>query len=336
MITRRNFLVRNSLLSAALAVPGVLMSFAKPEENADHTFDVIIVGGSYAGLAAAMALGRSLRKVLIIDSGLPCNRQTPHSHNFLTQDGVPPKEIAAKGREQVQHYDTVSFYESVAVQAKKKGEIFELTTQSGRVFSARKLLFATGLKDLMPPIPGFAECWGISILHCPYCHGYEVKGLATGIWANGDMAVHYAPLVANLTKQVFIFTDGAATFSEDQAQLIRKNNIHIVEQQVKALIHDNGQLSGIHLQDGAVYPIRALYARPAFEQHCKIPLEMGCALTEQGLLKLDNFQQTTIPGVYACGDNSAMRAVATAVATGTGAGAAINLALSTADFNLKK
>jgi thioredoxin reductase len=336
MISRRKFIAQSSLLSATVAIPGILMSFAKLDKgDTDRIFDVIIVGGSYSGLSAAMALGRSLRKVLIIDSGLPCNRQTPYAHNFITQDGAQPKDIANKAKVQVLNYKTVSFHEDVAVKARRKEDLFEITTQSGSVFSAPKILLATGLKDIMPLIPGFSDCWGISILHCPYCHGYEVKGEKTGIWGNGNLAFHYAQLVSNLTDKLFIFTDGKAAFSADQYQLIRKNNIRIIEQKVQSVVHHHGKLSGILLEDGSAYELSALYARPSFEQHCKIPIELGCVLTEQGLIKVDSFQQTTIPGIYACGDNSAFRSVATAVSTGSQEGAAINMALSTAAFNLK-
>ncbi|KIO78321.1 pyridine nucleotide-disulfide oxidoreductase [Pedobacter lusitanus] len=302
-------------------------------ENTKHTFDVIIVGGSYAGLSAAMALGRSLRNVLIIDSGFPCNRQTPHSHNFITQDGEKPKDIANKAKAQVLNYTTVTFHDDIAMKMQKSDNIFELTTQSGKVFSAKKVLFATGLKDMMPAIPGFADCWAISILHCPYCHGYEVKKQKTGILANGDRAFHYVQLVSNLTDKLTIFTNGKAAFNADQYQSIQKNNIQIVEQKIDLIEHDGGKISGIRLEDGTVYQLNALYSGPAFEQHCKIPVKLGCELTELGLLKTDDFRQTNIPGIYACGDNSALRSVPAAVSTGSLAGAAINMALCAEIFN---
>jgi thioredoxin reductase len=336
MITRRNFFVQGSLAASTIMLPGTLMSLAQPgKEPANHTFDVIIVGGSYAGLSAAMSLGRSLRNVLIIDSGLPCNRMVPHAHNFITHDGGRPKDIAGKAKEQVQHYETVSFLDDLAVKVQRSGSIFELTTQSGKIIPAKKILFATGLKDMIPAIPGFSDCWGISILHCPYCHGYEVRNQKTGILANGNAAFHYAPLVSNLTDKLTIFTDGKATFNEEQWQSIKKHNIPVVEQKLQAVLHENGKMSGIRLEDATEYKLAAMYARLPFEQHCKMPEEMGCELTEQGLIKVDAFQQTTVPGIYACGDNSAMRSIATAVATGSFAGAAINMELSTASFNLK-
>ena len=147
----------------------------------EKQYDIIIVGGSYSGLAAGMALGRALRRVLIIDGGAPCNQQTPHSHNFLTNDGKTPKEIAGLARQQVLQYDTVEWLDAFVIAANKTDTGFELQVQTGEVFTAKKLVFATGIKDIHPEIPGFSACWGISVIHCPYCHGYEVRHQKTGI-----------------------------------------------------------------------------------------------------------------------------------------------------------
>ncbi|WP_294225364.1 NAD(P)/FAD-dependent oxidoreductase, partial [uncultured Chryseobacterium sp.] len=130
----------------------------------ENNFDVIIIGGSYAGLSAGMSLGRSLRKVLVIDSGKPCNMQTPHSHNFLTHDGKAPKEISSLAKEQVLQYKTVGFQEGFVTEIVKQSENFEVQTESGELFNAKKLILASGVKDMMPDIPGFAECWGISVI----------------------------------------------------------------------------------------------------------------------------------------------------------------------------
>lgn len=296
-------------------------------------YDVIIVGGSYAGLSAAMSLGRSLRKVLIIDSGLPCNRQTPHSHNFITHDGEPPKAIAEKALEQVLKYDTITVQPGIAVKAAKNDNSFALTTGDGAEFSARKLLFATGIKDLMPAIPGFAECWGITVIHCPYCHGYEVKQEKTGIMSNGDMAFEFSKLVNNLTKDLTLFTNGRSTFSTEQSEKLQAHNIAVVETEITGFDHDNGQLKQVLLKDGAAIPLKAMYAKIPFVQHCDIPEQLGCALNEHGYLSVDMLGRTTVPGIYAAGDNTAMmRAVSLAVAGGGMAGAAINKELAEESF----
>lgn len=300
--------------------------------NNNH-FEVIIIGGSYAGLSAAMSLGRSLRKVLIIDSGLPCNRQTPHSHNFITQDGSPPAAIAATAKEQVLQYKTVQFREDLAVSGKQTDDGFAVTTQTGREFSARKLVFATGIKDTMPAIKGFAECWGITVVHCPYCHGYELRDRKTGIMANGEKAFHIASLVHNLTKDITLLTSGKAEFTAAQIEKLREHQITIIETEITAIEHQNGQVRHLVLTTGEKIAFESIYAALPFTQHSDIPASLGCELTEQGYIKIDGFQQTTVEGVYACGDNTyMMRSLANAVHSGNFTGAAINKALTEEAF----
>jgi len=292
--------------------------------NQKH-FEVIIVGGSYSGLSAAMSLGRSLRQVLVIDSGLPCNRQTPHSHNFITQDGEKPQVISAKAKLQVDFYETVQFYNGVAVSVIKTESGFEIKTESGKVFTAIKILFATGVKDLLPQISGFAECWGISILHCPYCHGYEVKKEKTAIIANGDMGFEYAKLISNWTKDLRLLTNGKSTLTLEQTQILQKHKIEIIEDEIESAAHENGNVEQIIFKSQAKITVKAIYFRPPYEQHCKLPEVLGCELREQGLLKIDFMQKTTIAGVFASGDNSIQaRSVAMAVSSGSFAGASIN------------
>lgn len=288
-------------------------------------YDAIIVGGSYAGLSAGMALGRSLRKVLIIDGGEPCNLQTPHSHNFITHDGNTPKAIAMQAKEQVLKYDTVSFLQGMAVSAAKLDNGFEVRTAAGEVFSAQKLLFATGIKDQMPAIDGFAACWGITAIHCPYCHGYEVRHERTGIIANGDMGYEFAKLISNWTKDLTLFTNGKSTLTAEQTEKLAKHHIPIVEKEITAFEHTNGHINQVLFKDGSAMPMKAVYSKLPFVQHCDIPVQLGCALNEQGFIIVDNFYKTTVPGVFAAGDNiNMMRAVSLAVSTGNTAGVHIN------------
>lgn len=296
-------------------------------------FDVIIIGGSYAGLSAGMSLGRSLRNVVIIDSGIPCNRQTPHSHNFLTQDGKTPKEISAIAREQVSRYKTVQFYNGTAVTAIKKGKGFEITSQAGDLFHSRKLMIATGLKDVMPEIKGFAECWGISVIHCPYCHGYEVKNEKTGIVANGDVGFELSKLISNWTKDLTLYTNGKSSLTSEQVEKLKKHNIAIVENEIHYFEHANGEIQNIVFTDNSKTSIKAIYARPKPVQHSDIATQLGCELTEQGRIKVDASQQTTIAGVFACGDcSNSSRDVALAVSSGMTAGGACNREMIAEEF----
>jgi thioredoxin reductase len=299
----------------------------------NNKYDVIIIGGSYSGLSAAMSLGRSLRNVLIIDSGLPCNRQTPHSHNFITHDGEEPAVISAKAKTQVEFYDTVQFYNGLAISAIKTESGFEIETKSGKIFTSKKVLFATGVKDLLPQIPGFAECWGISVLHCPYCHGYEVKKEKTAIVANGDMAFDYAKMISNWTKDLRLITNGKSNLTLEQTQMLKKHKVEIIEHEIEALEHENGNVQHIVLKNQSKVSVKAIYFRAPFEQHCRLPESLGCELTEQGLLKVDLFQKTTISGVFASGDcHIQARSVAMAVSSGSFAGAMINREIIDEEF----
>lgn len=298
-----------------------------------NSFDVIIIGGSYAGLSAAMALGRSLKRTLVIDSGRPCNQQTPHSHNFLTRDGQTPDEISTIAREQVEQYETVSFFKGTASAGEKSEAGFEIKTESGESFYGKKLIFATGINDEMPDIPGFSECWGISVIHCPYCHGYEFRDQKTGILANGEKAFHVASLVNNLTDELILLTNGPADFTPDQINKIEKHHITIDETEVVEVAHQNGYLDGVILKNGNKLELKAMYASIPFTQHSKIPASLGCELTEMGYIAVDDFQKTTVPDIYACGDNcTPLRSIANAVSSGNFAGAMANMDLTNERF----
>ncbi|WP_062055459.1 NAD(P)/FAD-dependent oxidoreductase [Aquimarina longa] len=296
-------------------------------------FEVIIIGGSYAGLSTAMTLGRSLRETLVIDAGKPCNQQTPHSHNFLTQDGSTPKEISEIAKSQVTKYDSVRFYDGLAVSGKRSNKGFEITTSKGDIFTAKKLILATGIKDLMPDIKGFSECWGISVVHCTYCHGYEIRNKKTAIIANGERAFHLSSLVNNLTKEITIITSDKKDFDENQLAKLKQHNIQIIEKEISEIKHQNGQLEKIVFKDGSTEIFECAYASIPFEQNSNIPKELGCKLTENGHIEVSFMQKTTEEDIFACGDNSTMmRSVSMAVSSGTITGAMVNHELTQENF----
>lgn len=291
----------------------------------ERKFDVIIIGGSYAGLAAALALGRSLRTVLVIDSNNPCNRQTPFSHNFITHDGKPPGEIAALARAQINQYSSVKFIHDVVSSGQKMQNGFRIETLSGASYQATKLIFATGIRDIMVNLPGYAECWGISVLHCPYCHGYEVRDTKTGILGNGEYGFEFAALIANWTDDLTLFTNGTCTLTAEQRSALAGRKIDVVEREIKTLEHRDGRLQKIRFKDDTVVELQTLYARSSFVQHCSLPEMLGCEMTSDGYIVVDGFQRTSVHGVFACGDNaSRMRTVANAVGSGTTAGMTAN------------
>ncbi len=294
-------------------------------ESIFQEVDALIVGGSYAGLSAAMALGRALRRVLVVDSGRPCNRQTPHSHNLLTQDGATPAQLAATARAQVLAYPTVRLHADTVTSMRATPAAFEAGTAGGLRVRAKKVLFATGIADQLPAIAGFVECWGISAIHCPYCHGYEYRQQPTGILANGPAALDFAQLIRNWTPDLTVFTNGTPTFSPEHAARLQALGIGVESREIRELAHAHGQLASVVFTDGRRHPLLALYARLPFTQHCPLPQELGCALLESGHLQTDEFRRTTVPGIFAAGDNSSwMRSVAGGIAAGSAAGAFIN------------
>src|SRR5690606_19397236 len=237
-------------------------------------FDVIIIGGSYARLSAAMALGRCLRQVLIIDSGDPCNKTTPRSHNLLTQDGKTPLATSPLARQQLGHYPSVRSHQGFVARAHGASGAFRAETATGEVFGAKKLILATGVRDLLPDIEGFAACWGDTVIHCPYCHGYEFRGGRTGIMAPVEKALHLAPLVHNLSKDLTLFMDPGA-LTEEQVQKFQGHKIGIETRKIAALEHNRGKLKRVLFTDGGSRELDALYAGLPFGQHSALPKALG-------------------------------------------------------------
>ncbi len=296
-------------------------------------FDVIIIGGSYAGLSAAMALGRSMRNVLVLDSSKPCNRQTPHSHNFLLHDGDTPAALAQKAKEQVLKYNTLKWLTNEVIAVTKMAAGFEIQIANGEKFQSRKIIFATGVADVMPVIKGFAECWGISVLHCPYCHGYEVKDEPLGVIANGGTAFEMVKMIQHWSKNLVLFCNNTSTLTAKQTQKIQFHHIEIIEKEIAELVHDNGYVKHLLFADGSVRERKAVFARVPCKQPSPLQLQLGCALTENGLIQVDAFQKTTVAGIYAAGDcTSLFRGLSAAVAAGGLAGAMVNRELIEENF----
>jgi thioredoxin reductase len=233
-------------------------------------------------------------------------------------------------------YPSVKWQHAFVDQAKANQDGFLISTTTGDVFSTKKLLLATGVKDQLLQIPGFAECWGISVLHCPYCHGFEVKNQVLGVMGNGEQGFEFARLIHHWSKNLTLFTNGPSSLQEDQTQYLNAKQIGIVETPIKELIHKAGQLEGIQLADGNIKSMQALFARVPFVLSGQLANQLGCTLNAQGLIQVDEFKKTNVPGVFAAGDNSSIfRALSAVIAAGTQAGAFINHELIVADFSAK-
>jgi thioredoxin reductase len=287
--------------------------------------DVLIVGGSYAGMAAAMALGRSMRDVIVVDAGNPCNRFTPHSHNFLTHDGRAPSEIAEIARAQVLAYPTVHMKHASATDIRSDGGGFVVAVDDGTVLRARKVILAAGIVDELPNIPGLQECWGKSVLHCPYCHGYEVRGSRTALIGHGDAGLEMAIMVGHWAPDLTVLTNGWIDAEALDRLRAQASGVRVDTRPIAEVVHERGHVRAIRFQDGSASSFDVIYAKVPFKLHSDLSTRIACEHTSEGYVVVDGTGRTSIAGVYAAGDcASKMRTVANAVGTGTTVGMQVN------------
>ena len=292
--------------------------------------DAVIIGGSYAGLSAAMYIARARRSVCIVATGLPRNRFAAHSHGFFAQDGSEPGAMLAAARAQVAAYPTATFIEGEAMSAAREPDGFSVTLATGEVLEGAKLVLAFGISDELPAIPGLAERWGSSVLHCPYCHGYEFSGQRLGVLHVSPMSLHQALLIPEWGPTT-LYLNGAA--EPDQATLVRlrERGVCIEPAPMKALHGDGARLSAIELADGRMSAVDALYLGPRTRLNSEIAQQLGCAMDEGpfgSIIRTDAAKMTTVSGVYAAGDiTRPAHNVTWASADGVTAGMAVHRSL---------
>lgn len=294
--------------------------------------DVIIIGGSFAGFSAAMQLARAHRSVLVIDAGAPRNRFTHASHGFLGQDGRTPAQIQAVIRTELTAYPTLRFLDGKAVAARPQPEVegFEVVLADGSVAGAKRLILTTGVRDLLPDLPGLAERWGVSVLHCPYCHGFELNQRPVGVLARNEMAFHQAMLLPDWGPTT-LFTQEAMTVTDEQSTQLAGRGVTIEHSPVEALLGPAPTLDGVRLRDGRTLPIAGLFLAPLTVPASPIAEMLGCAMSEGPtgrLVTVDAQQRTSVPGVFAAGDLTNPMANATlSAAAGVMAGAGTHRSL---------
>nr|WP_244197111.1 NAD(P)/FAD-dependent oxidoreductase [Amycolatopsis coloradensis] len=262
-----------------------------------NEFDVVIIGGGVAGLSAALVLGRARREVVVIDAGTPRNAPAAHAHGFLTRDGIPPKELLALGRAEVRGYG-VEIVEDV-VHRLRHDKAVELA--SGRVIRGRRIVVTTGLADELPDVPGVAERFGTDVLHCPYCHGWEVRDQRFGVLATSEKSVHQALIVWQWSKDLTFFTHTRQISADDRAKLTGLG-IRIVDGKVSELAVENDRLAGVRLVDGELVERDVVFVGPKFVPHDRLLSQLGCARAEDGSITVDAQGRTTVDGVWAAGN----------------------------------
>jgi thioredoxin reductase len=296
--------------------------------------DVIIVGAGPTGISAALLLGRSLKHVLVIDSGQPRNAVSHAANGFFSRDGIAPSDLLQIGRAQLQKYETVKYQTGKVIDAKpfgtasEKNDGFQVMLDTGEQFITRKVLLATGVTDQLPPIPGFTELWGTSVFHCPYCHGWEVRDQPLAIYGKGEAGFEMAEHLTGWSRDLVLCSDGDAGLSDEQRQQLSTWGIELREEKIARLEQENGTLTGIVLRTGEVIPRSGIFVQPQPQQHSDLAKQLGCNLADNGAVQVGEDKQTSVPGVYAAGDTAVLfSAISIVVAEGTTAGVFINRSL---------
>lgn len=294
------------------------------------TYDAIIVGGSFAGLSAALQLARARRRVLLIDGGQPRNRFAAHAHGFLGQDGKPPREILRQASDQLAQYPSVKFLDGEAVSASAHEGLLRVTMAAGQEVQGKHLILATGLRDQLPALAGLQERWGQTVLHCPYCHGYEVAGRPLGVLAAHPLSAHQAVLLPDWGPTTY-FTQGEFEPDAEQTALLDKRGVRIERTPIVELMGTTPVLDAVKLADGRRMAVHALFVASKTHMASPLAMQLGCAFDDGPLgpvIRTDEFRQTTVPGVYAAGDAAIPMSNATlASASGVMAGVCVHRAL---------
>jgi thioredoxin reductase len=302
-------------------------------------YDVVVIGGGAAGLSGAVALGRSRRSVLVVDDGTPRNAPAEGVHNFLGRDGVPPAELLAAGRAEVGGYGG-EIRAGRAVGAERVDGGFVVRLDDGGSVRGRRLLVTTGLTDVLPDVPGLAGRWGRDVLHCPYCHGWEVRDQAIGVLACGPMAVHQTLMLRQLSADVTFLQHDAEPLGEVEREQLAARGIPVVEGEVAELEVAGDRLTGVRLRSGQVVALDALAVQPTFVARSELLEQLGLPTTDMVVadrvvarhVVVDRTGATGVPGIYAAGNVAdPMAQVMASAAAGLMAGAAINGDLVAAD-----
>ena len=304
-------------------------------------YDVVIVGGGAAGLSAALVLGRTRRHVAVVDAGEPRNAPAAHMQGFLGSDGLPPAEFLARGRAEVASYGVDQISGTVAditqngtttvASRTSTGPRFTVTLTDGTALETRAVLVTTGLRDDVPTIPGVHERWGRDLLHCPYCHGWEVRDQPLGVLAGDptsfEETLAHAHIIRQWSNDVVLFANGA-TLTAAQREQLDARAIGIVDEPVVRLAIDDDHLTGVVIDGGRIVPRAAVFIRPQFVPNDTLLVDLGCAVRDNGLVQVDPTGATTVSGVWAAGNAINPRAqVITAAGEGSAAAIAINNAL---------
>ncbi|MHA7279691.1 NAD(P)/FAD-dependent oxidoreductase [Arthrobacter sp. MDT2-2] len=276
------------------------------ESSEDRTYDVVIIGGGLSGLSAALVLGRARRRVVVIDAGTPRNAPAEAAYGFITRDGTPPGGLVSLARQDLEPYG-VQFLDGSAERAGQVPGGWAVSTAEGATVQGRQLLLATGLRDVLPDLPGAREAWGRGLLQCPYCHGWEVRDQALGVLGSAPTSIHQALLVRQWSEDVTFFPHLLGALSEDDERRLRTRGVRIAEGRVRhlALGSDDGgprSLQGVRLEDGSLVPCSAIFCEPGADAGLPLLADLGCEMRDDGCVSTDGIGRTSIDRVWAVGN----------------------------------
>ncbi|PKA15431.1 NAD(P)/FAD-dependent oxidoreductase [Leptospira haakeii] len=289
-------------------------------------YEVLIIGGGPAGLSAALALGRMSRTALVCDDSRPRNAASSHLNNFPTRDGIHPAEWRKLVRKDLEKYNTIGFFEGSVISVEKSGSGFAAKLSSDKLLHFKKVILAYGVEDKYLQVPGYKELWGKSIFHCPYCHGFEVRGTKLGLIGNGDTLFYMLPLIYDLASDLVVFTNGKAEFKDEQKALLERKKIRFIEDKITGFDYEGEKLKSVLFENIESVKRDGLYALPTFPFNLKSKIGevLGCEKDQFGFYKVGERGKTSVEGVYACGDNSnGAHSVLLAAASGGMAGAGV-------------
>ncbi|AEV39445.1 thioredoxin-disulfide reductase [Pseudovibrio sp. FO-BEG1] len=288
--------------------------------------DVIVVGGSYAGMAAALQLLRARRSVLVIDAGERRNRFSEHAYGFLGQDGAKPDDIWAQARQQLDAYPDLTWYEGQVQEILGEIGAFRVSTDKGTDFTAHRILLATGVRDELPDIPGLAERWGTSVLHCPYCHGYELNKEPIAVIAFNPVSLHQAEIMPEWGPTTF-FTNGTVPLEDEQCEHLLRSGVTFEDIQISRI----EGAADVVLEDGRILSFSAIFVVSNTYPSSGLAQAAGCALEDHPMgqqIVTSEFKETTVRGVFACGDVARVpHSVSFAVGDGAWAGMQVHRSL---------
>ncbi|MGE5351016.1 MAG: NAD(P)/FAD-dependent oxidoreductase [Acidobacteriota bacterium] len=293
----------------------------------NNNYDVIIIGGGPAGLSAAIVLGRSRRRVLILDSGKPRNIKAKFMHGYLTRDGIKPLEFLRLGSEELKQYE-IDKQQMEVSEVLPLGHGFEVTGSEGDKFYSKKILLATGIKDNIPAIEGIHELYGSSVFHCPYCDGWEVRDKRLAVYARGKAAFALSISLKTWSQDVILCSDGLARLTSEDRKILELHNIKVYTREIARLEGRHGLLQRIVFKNRSSVERDVLFFSTGQKQKSDLAERLGCHFNDKGFIPTNKKQQTNIKGIFAAGDiTKDVKFVVVAAAEGARAGVAINVEL---------